>query len=382
MTHTWDQLEGASVAGKYGLRQWLSGDSTAAAYLTSFGSEEHPAILKLIPAGLSTSGRQLALWEKAARLSHPNLDPLLDYGHSTAGNESYLYAVTGCPDERLATALEQGPLSDSEAREILIAAVAALRYLHAQGFVHTAVDAAHIVAVGDRIKLSSDTLREVGTGGATPADDIRSLGFLLHQLLGRPALSSVPGALGAIIRRTTEPDPSRRWTLAEISAALDAPQASMEQLQIDGKAHPKPPIPLWPFAAAALVLVVVLFVIRQKAPPPASTAPPPASAPVAARAPAPAAPEPHAAAAPKPHAIWRVIAYTYASFGAAEKKARQINEKHPAMQAQVFAPRGRDRAPYLVALGGLMTHDAALRLQKQARASGLPRDTFVRNYSN
>jgi hypothetical protein len=29
-----------------------------------------------------------------------------------------------------------------------------------------------------------------------------------------------------------------------------------------------------------------------------------------------------------------------------------------------------------------MTHDAALRLQKQARASGLPRDTFVRNYSN
>jgi hypothetical protein len=111
--------------------------------------------------------------------------------------------------------------------------------------------------------------------------------------------------------------------------------------------------------------------------------PPAAAAPVAA-APVeePTAPERRAEKEPaRPRSAWRVVAYTYSTHRDAEKRARTINARHPAFHAEVFAPRGKDRSPYLVALGGRMTREEAARLQKQAKSKGLPRDTFIRNYS-
>jgi len=79
--------------------------------------------------------------------------------------------------------------------------------------------------------------------------------------------------------------------------------------------------------------------------------------------------------------IWRVIAFTYNARSHAEKKAKTINENNPSLHAQVFAPKG-DRAPFFVSLGGRMTLAEAERVQKAARSKGLPKDTFVRNFSN
>jgi hypothetical protein len=101
-------------------------------------------------------------------------------------------------------------------------------------------------------------------------------------------------------------------------------------------------------------------------------------------APPPAAP-PHPAAAPAvapdAHRVWRVVAYTYGTLRDADRQARRINEKWPAFRAAVFAPKGRGQGPFYVALGGRMTRPEAQRLERTARASGLPRDTFVRNYA-
>jgi hypothetical protein len=79
-------------------------------------------------------------------------------------------------------------------------------------------------------------------------------------------------------------------------------------------------------------------------------------------------------------AMWRVIAFTYTSHDAAAKKAKRVNEKWPDLRASVFIPKER-RGYYLVALGGRMTREDAVRLQRKARGSGLPRDTYVQNYS-
>jgi hypothetical protein len=76
-----------------------------------------------------------------------------------------------------------------------------------------------------------------------------------------------------------------------------------------------------------------------------------------------------------------VIVYTYAGAPAAEKKARSIHAKWPAAEAQVFAPNGSGRPPYLVALGGRMTRDEAVRLLKVARGKGMPRDIYIQNYT-
>jgi hypothetical protein len=107
----------------------------------------------------------------------------------------------------------------------------------------------------------------------------------------------------------------------------------------------------------------------------------PAAAPMTRPAPAPERSEPAVRERSDERPFWRVIAYTYSRLNDAQEKAARINERRPELRASVFTPRGAERAPYLVALGGRMSRDEALRLQRRARAAGMPRDTFVRNYS-
>ena len=112
--------------------------------------------------------------------------------------------------------------------------------------------------------------------------------------------------------------------------------------------------------------------------------PPPHITPAAPQRPAgePATPPAAAAqASSEPASIWRVIVYEYSGRVLAEQKARRLNEQRPTWRAEVFAPRG-NRGPYLVSLGGRMSRGDAERVKRDARAHGLPRDTFVRNYSN
>jgi hypothetical protein len=96
-------------------------------------------------------------------------------------------------------------------------------------------------------------------------------------------------------------------------------------------------------------------------------------------------PEPkaeRAAPAKTDRETWRVIAYTYNRYEHARSKVQTINRVAPGLHATVFTPKGSNRPPYLISLGGRMTREEALAVQKKAWAQGLPRDTFVQNYSN
>jgi hypothetical protein len=77
--------------------------------------------------------------------------------------------------------------------------------------------------------------------------------------------------------------------------------------------------------------------------------------------------------------MWRVIAFTYRTSVAAAKKAEQLNQYHPGLNATIFSPA--KSGYYLVSLGGRMTHEEAVRVQRSARGKGLPRDLYVQNYS-
>ena len=75
-----------------------------------------------------------------------------------------------------------------------------------------------------------------------------------------------------------------------------------------------------------------------------------------------------------------MVAYTYSRYPDAQRKAQTINRRWPGAKAVVFSPYGSNRPPHLVALGGLMTRDQAVRLLKIARGKGLPRDVYIQNY--
>ena len=76
---------------------------------------------------------------------------------------------------------------------------------------------------------------------------------------------------------------------------------------------------------------------------------------------------------------WRVIVFAFRTRAAAVKKVEQINQRHPRLEAAVFSPKEK-QGYYLVALGGRMSHEEALRMEKKARAEHVSRDLYVQNY--
>jgi hypothetical protein len=79
--------------------------------------------------------------------------------------------------------------------------------------------------------------------------------------------------------------------------------------------------------------------------------------------------------------IWRVILYTYNREADAERRVAMINRNHPDLHAEVFAPKGDGQPPFLVAIGGAMDRDQALRVRGEALRVGLPHDAYLQNYS-
>lgn len=80
----------------------------------------------------------------------------------------------------------------------------------------------------------------------------------------------------------------------------------------------------------------------------------------------------------KATAGWYVVAYTYNHNDQAQAKVIRLRKRHNSLQPRVFSPSGQ--APFLVTLGGPMSNQQAGAMLRRARRSGMPRDTFIRNY--
>lgn len=217
----WQRREGQTIDGVFPLLRYLGSGANSAVFLTEYG-ETNPgrAAIKLIPAGLADPDPQLAAWESASTLSHPHLIQIFAGGECRLEDESYLYVVMECADENLSEVVRDRALTAQEAREMLGPVVDALGYLHRKGFVHGHLTPSNIMAVGEQVKISTDTVGQDGS----PADDAWSLGIVLREALaprtpGKDA-ARLPEPFADIVRRCLDPDPQKRWSMAEIAARL------------------------------------------------------------------------------------------------------------------------------------------------------------------
>ncbi|MDQ1408321.1 MAG: hypothetical protein QOJ41_56 [Acidobacteriaceae bacterium] len=250
MSEAWKTWEGQAVDG-FPLRQYLGGSDHSAVYLTQLNSSgEQKAAIKFIPADASAYA-QLAKWRVAGELTHPHLLQLIRVGRCELANTNFLYVVMEYAEENLAEILPRRALVPDEVRQVLESALDALTYLHAQGLAHTRIKPGNILAAGDQLKLSSDTLSEIGvalvtvpqrgiyvapelaTAPVPAAADVWSLGVTLVEALTQrtpvlrgvdvelPAPETIPAPYLEIARRSLQADPSRRATLKEISLLLN-----------------------------------------------------------------------------------------------------------------------------------------------------------------
>src|ERR1700693_2137728 len=251
MSEAWKTWEGQAVDG-FPLRQYLGGSDHSAVYLTQLNSSgEEKAAIKFIPADASAYA-QLAKWRVAGELTHPHLLQLIRVGRCEFADANFLYVVMEFAEENLSEILPQRPLEPEEARQVLESALDALAYLHAQGLAHTRIKPGNILAAGDQLKLSSDTLSEIGsaptattpqagiyaapesgTASISAAADVWSLGVTLVEALTQRAPvvrgqmevelppETIPSPYLEIVRRSLQVEPSRRASLKEISTLLN-----------------------------------------------------------------------------------------------------------------------------------------------------------------
>lgn len=302
MSDIWNQWEGRVVDERFTLGQYLGGSDHSAVYATEIpGPETRKAAIKFV-AESPQEDVQLHRWEIAAGLSHPNLLRLFASGTCRLDDQELLYAVMELAEEDLSQILPQRALTPDETRAMLLPVLDALAYLHGKGIAHTRIKPSNILAVGDQIKLSCDSIcpsgapviqrgaknlyeaPEATAGTAVPASDMWSLGATLVEALSqhlpswreRPSgeleqAEKLPPPFQTILKHVLVKEPAGRWNAVDIQAELDPSKRSRATESVAEMARPP---------------VVAPFELQKKAAPASAPAParltpqtPPASLP-------------------------------------------------------------------------------------------------------
>lgn len=293
MNEVGKQWEGQIVNGEFPLQRYLGASNRSAVFLTELGgTKSRRAAIKLIPADWEGAEIQLARLKAAAKLSHPHLLKIHQTGSCELRETKLFYIVLEYADEDLSQVLPMRALTQAEGLDMLPPVLDALSYLHRQGLVHSRLRPQNIVAVHERLKLSSDSIREEGgaipgstkpsaydapeiaRGLVSPAGDVWSLGVTLVEALtqrlpvcdgagsGDPVLpATLPEPFRDIAFHCLRREPNQRWTLADISARLKSVTSSSAKQAptVAAKASSKPSLAR-PVMAIALALVLVLAI--------------------------------------------------------------------------------------------------------------------------
>jgi TonB family protein len=252
MSAAWTDLEGHAVNGVFPLRRCIASSEYSGVFITESAKHAPSAVaLKLVRIDPTFADAQLSRWVAAADLSHPHLVRIFEAGECDIGELHCLYALMEYAEQNLAQLLEQRALTEHEAREMVVPTLSVLAYLHEKEFVHGHLKPSNILAVGDQLKLASDTLRAVGAsaggvnagsaydapetrdGICSPAGDIWALGITVCEALTRRLPSGPHGEAGnvelpsdlhppfrEIVARCLSRNPSNRPGVAEIQAWL------------------------------------------------------------------------------------------------------------------------------------------------------------------
>ena len=159
MNYQWRDLVGSLVDGKYPLIEYLGDVAGHGVYATD-PVDSWPAIVRLMPGGTEESNRMLERWQAATALAHPNLaKTFAAVRRKSSGTQLYSRSPRR-PDDSLAEAVRNRPLTEQEARVLTDSVLGALAYLHQNGFAHGAVAPDNIVAMGEQIKLAPWTIAQ------------------------------------------------------------------------------------------------------------------------------------------------------------------------------------------------------------------------------
>jgi TonB family protein len=306
MSEMWKQWVGRTVDGKFPLQAFLGGSAHSAVFLTQ-GTDSRNVAIKLISAESANAEKQFLRWKTARELKHPNLIGIYEAGRCKLDDATMLYVVEEYAEENLAQILPERALTPEEVRDMLPPLLRALEFVHDNGLVHGHIQPSNILAIGEEVKLSSDTLRQEGakdenfreasaygppeaaTVAGSAAGDVWQLGMTVVAVLTQKMPPSdrsrktvevpetIPEPVREIVSQCLQLDPQKRWTVSQILDRLDPDRtrpARKERVLAKPKAVVAAPGNLsedkasskWPYAVglATLVALGLFLIVRPK----------------------------------------------------------------------------------------------------------------------
>jgi TonB family protein len=326
MNQNWKQWQGRTVDEKFPLQTYLGESDHSVVFLTRIqegsgttaGGDARKSAIKLISADAANAETQNSRWQQIRGLNHPALIRIFDSGTCEFDGVPFLYVVMEYAEENLSQVLPLRALTAEETRATLPSVLDALQFVHGKGFVHGHIKPTNILAIGNQVKLSSDTLSpagektnespgrglstvsdppELATTGLSPASDVWQLGATLIEVLTQrlpvwdrngstaPVIpESVPEPFREIARNCLQPDAGKHWTIGQIreklggkdklagtmgaaatqttSAAVVAPRQDMPARD-SSRADPvsKKESAKWPVWVAIAAVLVIAFVL-------------------------------------------------------------------------------------------------------------------------
>jgi TonB family protein len=311
MSETWRRWEGRTVNGRFPLQSYLGGSDHSAVFLTlapGGADDSEKAAIKLLSADDADAEKQLARWKAVRERNHLNLIRIFEAGRCELEGTALLYVVMEYAEENLSQILPERALTAEETRGMLPPVLRGLQFVHGHG----RIQPSNILAIGDQVKLSSDTLSvpgersrgaqatsaydppESATGAISTPTDVWQLGMTLIEVLTQHlpvwdrALSNAPQVPAAVPEpfreiawQCLQVDAGKRWTVAEIAEQLETEGAVPISAQTETAASAAA-ISGWQKASktwsyllvlAAVVAIAFVLILRLKRPGPKFEAP-------------------------------------------------------------------------------------------------------------
>ena len=257
-----------ALAPDYRLGKVLGTGGSATVFLAEDLKHDRKVAIKVLHEELAaTVGADRFIREirVAARLTHPNIVPLLDSGRA---DEAPYYVMPFIDGESLRARLDRGERVPLDEAITLVTEVAdALEYAHAAGIVHRDIKPENILVLGGHavvadfgiaraLTRATETTAEMTTTGGmvlgTPAymspeqavgeteidgrSDVYSLAIVLFEMLSGAAPFSAPTLQGLIAKRFHEPAPRLSTRLPGVAAAVE--DAIAAALSLDPRDRP------------------------------------------------------------------------------------------------------------------------------------------------
>jgi len=223
--YLWTEFEGSTIDSAFPLTKLVQTEGRSAFFSTRNANGES-VLIRIIECHFDEDEIQ-ARWRGLQTLNHPNFLRIDRFGkfYMAADDITAVYVVFERVDANLDEVLERGSLSAAEATQIGLSVTSALETLHAAGFVHEHIESRNIYAVGEKVKLRSDCIRETPEGEAgieARRRDVHEIAVtLMEVLLGKNRASSAsPSMLPAPFDEIVRNGLNASWGLAEIQAAL------------------------------------------------------------------------------------------------------------------------------------------------------------------